>query len=70
MFSHRDRQGQLTPRPGAVKGSGSALATPPLTTRRARGAAQLAGHGGVVKIRMLIYTPTSRGGSVSDRWSC
>jgi hypothetical protein len=23
----------------------------------------------VVKIRMLIYTPTSRGGSVSNRWS-
>jgi hypothetical protein len=47
MFSHRDRQGQNTPRPTAL----------------------LAGPGGVVKIRMLIYTPTSRGGSVLERWS-
>ena len=31
MFPHRDRQDQLTPRPGAVKGAGFALAMPPLT---------------------------------------
>lgn len=31
MFPHRDRQGHDTPRPGAVKGPGYALAVPPLT---------------------------------------
>lgn len=31
MFTHPDRQGQITPRPGTVKGPGYALAMPPLT---------------------------------------
>jgi hypothetical protein len=31
MFPHPDRQGYDTPRPGAVKGPGCALAVPPLT---------------------------------------
>jgi hypothetical protein len=31
MFPHPDRQRQATPRPEAVKGSGFALAVPPLT---------------------------------------
>jgi hypothetical protein len=37
MFPHRDRQGQNTPHPGAVKGSGCALAMPPLTAQAGSG---------------------------------
>jgi hypothetical protein len=48
-FSHLDRSRHCTPRPGAVKGAGFALAAQPLTARRARGAVLLDGRGEKVR---------------------
>jgi hypothetical protein len=53
MSSHPDQKHQLTPRPGAVKGMGCALATRPLTALRARGAGLLAGRGEVSSYRPM-----------------